>query len=468
MKKFTAIIIVINLLSLLTLASTARAYWVWTPETKKFINPKYAVKDTPKEQYDWAMDFYNNKDYKRSAVEFEKLVKNYEYSEYAASSQYYVGLSYDNMGKYYIAFQNYQKAVDNFPHVSNIDEIIAREFNIGNVYASKSNPKVLGAEIMTSFDRAIEIYKKVVDNAPFGKFADEAQFKMAATLKEAGRYDEATIAFQKILDDYPESRLYDRARYEMANSAYRASLSPAYDAAPTDKALKAFEEFASTNVDEKLTKEARTTIKRLKNKAAEKSFMTAEFYEQRKHYVSAIIYYQDVINKYPDSTSAEIAEVRIADLKAGNYSHKKAAEFSAPKKAWTPWFSKKKKAHDDAVARKVVKVTEPAPSMAAPSAPVSSVAAPSAPVAAIATEPAASPATVQPEQKQVQDQLSEKAVLESTPAEVVKRPTGKRWWDYGLKRKDAVKTKKLPENKTKKRWTPLNFDNKTKGMKKDG
>ncbi|MBU0895197.1 MAG: hypothetical protein KJ584_01230, partial [Candidatus Omnitrophica bacterium] len=138
-----------------------------------------------------------------------------------------------------------------------------------------------------------------------------------------------------------------------------------------------------------------------------------------------------------------------------------------PKKAWTPWFSKKKKAHDDAVARKVVKVTEPAPSMAAPSAPVSSVAAPSAPVAAIATEPAASPATVQPEQKQVQDQLSEKAVLESTPAEVVKRPTGKRWWDYGLKKKGAVKTEKLPENKTKKRWTPLNFDNKTKGMKKD-
>lgn len=492
MRRSIAIIITVNLLLLGVFSCPARAYWVWTPETKKFINPKYAVKDTPKEQYDWAMGFYNSKDYKRAATEFEKLVKNYEYSEYASEAQYYAGLSYDNQGKYYIAFQNYQKAVDNFPHVSNIDEIIAREYNIGNIYASKSNPKVLGAEIMTSYDRAIEIYKKVVDNAPFGKLADEAQFKMASTMKDAGRYDEATIAFQKILDDYPASRLYEQARYEMANSAYKASLSPAYDAAPTDKALKAFEEFAGTTSDEKLTKEAHTTIKRLKNKAAEKSFMTAEFYERQKHYVSAIIYYQDVIDRYPDSISAGIAIDRIRDLKIGNYSHRPLEEFEArkkekgwipwsgadkkvekkpavkpetAKKSWVPWFSTGKKPDKKTAAGKAapaavaVPAVVTAPSVAvtpAETAPSVTAAAAEAPVAAA---PVAAPAEVAPPS----------APATEKPEGIVKTPAKKRWWAYGLNidKKPANKTEKPVKNKTKKAWTPLNFGKKTEGAKKD-
>ena len=290
------------------------AYWLWTPETKKFINPKYAVKDSPKEQFDWAMSFYNNKDYERAAVEFDKLTKHYEYSEYASKAQYYVGLSYENMGKFYMAFQNYQKAIDNFPHIEYIDEIIARQFNIGKIYASKDNPKILGTDIMTSNDRAIEIYKKVVDNAPFGKLADEAQFNMAVVLKQSERYDEAIEAFQKILEDYPASQFAEKAKYEVAYCAYKASLNPAYDAEPTDKAIKAFQEFAQNNRDEKLNEDADKTLKRLKDKAAEKSILTARFYESQKHYNSAIVYYQDVIDRFPDSSFVAEAKAKIGEL----------------------------------------------------------------------------------------------------------------------------------------------------------
>lgn len=290
------------------------AYWVWTPETKKFVNPKYAVKDSPKEQFDWAMSFYNNKDYERSVVEFDKLTKHYEYSEYASKAQYHVGLSYENMGKFYIAFQNYQKAIDNFPHIENIDEIIARQFNIGKICASKDNPKIMGTDIMTSYDRAIEIYKKVVDNAPFGKLADEAQFNMGVVLKQSERYDEAIEAFQKILEDYPASQFAEKAKYEVAYCAYKASLKPAYDSEPTDKAIKAFQEFAQNNRDEKLSEDADKTLRRLKDKAAEKSILTARFYESQKHYNSAIVYYQDVIDRFPDSSFVAEAKAKIGEL----------------------------------------------------------------------------------------------------------------------------------------------------------
>ena len=34
------------------------AFWMWTPETNKWINPKYAVKDTPQEQLQVGTDLY--------------------------------------------------------------------------------------------------------------------------------------------------------------------------------------------------------------------------------------------------------------------------------------------------------------------------------------------------------------------------------------------------------------------------
>lgn len=310
-RKHVAIIVAMNAVAIFLFTSLSPAYWVWTPETKKFINPKNAVKDSPKEQFDWAMTFYNAKDYQRASFEFDKLTKQYEYSEFAAKAQFYVGLCYENMEKYYIAFQNYQKAVENFPHTDKLDEIIAREFNIGKIYASKESPKVLGTDIMTSLDRAIEIYKKVVDNAPYGNLADEAQFNMAEALKRSERYDEAITALQKLLDDYPTSRFVDRAQYELAFCAYKASLKPAYDAEPTDKAIKAFKEFSQSSKNDKLAEEAEKTIQRLKDRAAEKSMLTARFYESQKHYESAVIYYKDVLQRYPDSSFANEAKAKI-------------------------------------------------------------------------------------------------------------------------------------------------------------
>lgn len=348
MKKSTFSAIAFSLISVFVFSGAANAYWIWTPQTKKFTNPKYAVKDSPKEQYDWAMSFYDAKDFQRCATEFEKLARQYEFSEYASKAQYYVGLCYENMGKYYMAFQNYQKAIDNFPHIANTDEILAREFAIGNIYLSKASPKVLGTDIMAPLDRAVEIFKKVVENAPYGKHALDAQFKLGEALKKSERYEEAVTAFHKVVEDYPNSKLTTQAMYEESNCAYKASLRPAYDAAAADSAIKTFEKFTYKNKDADLAKNAATTMKRLKDNVSEKSFRAAEFYESQGKTQAAIIYYQDVIDSYPDSAFTDRVRVRIDALKARENKKvsappepaKKKSEpvvrESQPKKPWSP------------------------------------------------------------------------------------------------------------------------------------
>ena len=362
MKKFIFTTIVFSLVSISAFSGMANAYWIWTPETKKFINPKYAVKDSPKEQFDWAMSFYNARDFQRAASEFEKLAKQYEFSEYASKAQYYVGLCYENMNKYYLAYQNYQKAIDNFPHIANTEEILAREFAIANLYLSKPSPKILGTDIMPPLDRAVEIFKKVVENAPYGKFAEESQFKLGEALKKGERYEEAVQAFHKIVEDYPRSKLATQAMYEESHCAYKASLRPAYDAAATDNAIKTFEKFVYKNKDADLAKNADITMKRLKDNVSEKSFRAGEFYEAQGKTQAAIIYYQDVIDTYPDSTFVGRAKARIEalrkkeNLKAeapNDMSKKKPEQIAREKKPWSPFRFKSQEKKTEVTARTI-------------------------------------------------------------------------------------------------------------------
>jgi outer membrane assembly lipoprotein YfiO len=345
MKKSNLSVIILSMAAVLMLSGIANAYWIWTPETKKFTNPKYAVKDSPKEQFDWAMSFYKARDFQRAATEFEKLAKQYEFSEYASKAQYHVGLCYENMNKYYLAYQNYQKAIDNFPHIANTEEILAREFAIAYLYLSKPSPKILGTDIMAPLDRAVEIFKKIVENAPYGKFAEESQFKLGEALKKSERYEEAVQAFHKLVEDYPKSKFITQAMYEESQCAYKASLKPAYDAAATDSAIKTFEKFVDKNKDNDLAKSAELTMKRLKDNVAEKSFKAAEFYESQGKTQAAIVYYQDVIDAYPDSVFVDKARAKIEALKdreakkaavPAGLSKKKPERTVRESKPWSP------------------------------------------------------------------------------------------------------------------------------------
>lgn len=288
-------------------SSHSYAYWIWTAESKKWVNPKYAPKGSPREQYDWAMQFYLEKDYPRATAEFKKLIKAYPQSELAPDAQYYIGRSYEGSREYYAAYQAYQKVMDLYPRSELTEEIIERQYKIGNLYFSGQKAKVFGVALLPALDKAIEIFEKVVENSPYGKYAELAQFKIGECYKKNLQYKEAAEAFGKIVNEYPNSLLYEQAKYEIADCTYRMSFKPRYDQEPTEEAIKEFEEFIKDKDRGETLKEAQQALVKLQEKKAESLFDTARFYERSKRYESAIIYYNEVLNKYPKTSWAEKA-----------------------------------------------------------------------------------------------------------------------------------------------------------------
>ena len=297
-------ILLLLIISIILYANNLYAYWVWTPESSKWVNPKYAVKDTAEEQFEWANHFYETADYDKAIREFDKLIRVYPNSKYASKAQYFIGHSYEDKEEYYHAFLAYQKSIDTYPHIKNREEVIAREYEIGLLFYGGQKAKILGINLLPATDKAIEIFENVASNDPYGKYADKAQFKIAECYSKDKRFGEAVMAFQKLIDEHPKSKLVEKAKYEVAHATYKASLDPDYDQEVTEEAIEEFEEFIGRNTAESLSVDAEKVLNKLKEKKAQSMFDIAQFYEKQRHFASAAVYYKEITEKYPDTSVA--------------------------------------------------------------------------------------------------------------------------------------------------------------------
>jgi len=307
MRRITIIFIIIFFgLSL----SPAYAYWIWTPKTGKWINPKTAVKPTPQEQFDLAKSFYDIKKYEEAKREFKKLLKHYPKSFEAAESQYYLGLIEDAQGNLYEAYQAYQKVIDKYPFSERIPQIIEREYKIGEAFMSGQKRKAMGLPLPVE-NPSIEIFNKVIENSTYGLLAAAAQYKLGLVLKGLLRYYEAEEAFNKVVSNYPDSKWTAAAKFQIASCRASVSRGPDYDQGSAKEAKEKFEAFVKEHPDAELSSEAQKNIEQLKEKEAASKYNIARFYEKQKAFEAAKIYYNDVINNYPNSQWAVTALERL-------------------------------------------------------------------------------------------------------------------------------------------------------------
>lgn len=310
MRRITLILII----SIFIASQQAFAYWVWTPESGKWENPKYAAKDTPEEQFVYAKGFYDKGNLALALKEFKKLIKYYPLAKEAPTAQYYIGRIMEDLDNPYEAFKAYQKVIDLYPYTELVDDVIEREYKIGEMFFEGKKIKVLGPLRVPAKDKAVEIFKAVSGNAPYGKYAEPSIFKAGLAYKAILDYDSAIMMFKDLIDKYPNSDLIDKARYELAECSKLMSLRPDYDQTPTVVAREEFEDFIQKHPDSEMSGEAKKIVDKLKDREAQNAYKIGQFYESRRMPESAIVYYEDIIKNYTETEWAKKAQERLNEL----------------------------------------------------------------------------------------------------------------------------------------------------------
>ena len=311
MKKLAVFIIFIFALSISNLSF---GFWIWSPKSKKWRNPAYSPLAAPQAQFQKAMDRYEATAYKEALNEFLKVVKHFADSKQAPEAQYYIGKCYQALDNPYQAFKEYQKVIDSYPYSERINEIVELEYEIGDYFLNRQRNKWLGIVIDELFEHpSIEIFKKVIENAPYSEPAQASQYKLGLLYKGLARYEEAIDSFTELIEKYPESTWTEPAKYQLALCSARASLDSDYDQELTRQAKEQFEEFLVEHPDAEISKEAQKEFEELRNKEAEKSFNIATFYHKQHDFSSAKVYYNYVIKNYPRTLWAEEAREKLKE-----------------------------------------------------------------------------------------------------------------------------------------------------------
>lgn len=310
MKKLALLIAVFALFA----AVPAQAAWIWSPDLGKWINPKKTAKDTPDQQYEWAMEFYRQKDWDRAIEEFSKLPEVFPNSRLSAEGVYFLGQSYEEKKDYAKAADAYQRLIDRYPYSDRIKDAIAREYEIAGLFAQGEKIKVAGIPAFSGRDKAIELYQHIVKNAPFGTYGDQAQFQIGEVYKNQGFYEESQKAYQAVVDEYPQSELVPKARYQIAYVAMLSSKKSQENDVYTDKAIDEFKNFKEAYPDNAQAVEADESIKALRSKKAMTLYETASFYDRQNKMASAKVYYQEALTNFPETQAAQMSQKRLDQL----------------------------------------------------------------------------------------------------------------------------------------------------------
>lgn len=308
-------ILIIYLISFIV-GLNSYAFWIWSPKTQKWKNPQYSSLATPQLQFKKALKAFKSGKYKTALREFKKILIHFPDAQEAAEACYYIGRCWEKLNRFYQAFLSYDKLVATYPNSKRIQEALEREYRIGEYFLNEKPKKWLGISIYSLVEHpSLEIFRRIAERAPYSKYAPASLYKMGMILVELKRWEEAKDVFQKIVDNYPDSKWFKLAKFQLSLVCSKLSLGSDYDDTYYQEAKKGFEEFLKNNPEAKISKEAKKILEEIKEKEAKKYFDIAQFYKKQKKAKSAIVYYELLIEKYPESKYAKEAKKILKELK---------------------------------------------------------------------------------------------------------------------------------------------------------
>ena len=152
-------------------------------------------------------------------------------------------------------------------------------------------------------DAAVE-YKDFLTTFAGDDRSDYAQFRLAESYRLDGQYALAEIECRLLINEFGYSQYVDDAYYLEAVSAFRQAPRVERDQTKTYEALARLKRFLEIFPKSDRTDEARGTMREIHDRLGEKEFLNARLYFSRKAYDAALIYFNKVIEGYPETTWA--------------------------------------------------------------------------------------------------------------------------------------------------------------------
>lgn len=305
-----------SLLALAFVTSLAQATLVWRPgEGWSDESGSDVSASSSRDQLELAhkLEAQGQKDSALKA--YKGLLRRWPLSFFAPEAQYRVGKILEDKADFYGAFQAFQKMVTKYPSSDYFEQALDEQYRIANLYLAGEPQRIWKIPVGPSMERTIEMYQRVIKNAPYGTYAPQCQFNIGLAREQQRKYTDAVDAYQTVLDNYPTSSVAANAQYQIGYAWMKSCQAGDYDMGAAKKAVDAFQDYLVRYPDSDKAVQAQENIQKLGTRQTQGAFDVAKFYETQHESRAAFIYYNEVVREDPNSSQAQIAKKRIQELR---------------------------------------------------------------------------------------------------------------------------------------------------------
>ncbi|NLH73769.1 MAG: outer membrane protein assembly factor BamD [Verrucomicrobia bacterium] len=323
------------MLGVLLCPVTSRAPLVYRPGegwTYESVGGAKWQRANARDQYTVAKEAFDKKQIGLAKKAARRVVKRWPLSDSAPAAQYLLGRCYEVRRWDERAFKEYQKAVEKYPKIENYDEIIKRQFAIANRFLGGQWFKLLGViPFFPSMEKTVDMYNKIIRNGPYSEVAPLAQMNIGAAREKQHDYLLAVKAYEKAADTYHDNKAIAADALYKAGLAYKKQAETAeYDQSAASQAIGTFTDFITLYPDDPRVAEAQKIIASLRTEQARGAMQIARFYEKKRKWDGAMVYYNEAIAKDPTSSYAAQARERLDAIKRRFPSRQQALETTKP------------------------------------------------------------------------------------------------------------------------------------------
>ncbi len=275
------------------------------------------IRGRAKDQLAVAQEAFDAKDYKGAMRAAKRTVKQWPLSDYAPDAQYIMGRSYEERKSDEKAFKEYQKLIEKYPKYAKYDEVLKRQYEIAQRFLGGQWFKLWGViPIFPSMEKTADMYEKLIKNGPYSEVAAQAQMDIGTAKEKQENFADAVKAYEKAADRYNDRKPVAADALFKAGLAYQKQAKTAeYDQSASAQAIAVLTDFMALYPEDARVPEAKKVIEELRTEQARGNFKVAKFYEKARRYEGALVYYNEVVLRDPNSEYAVEAKERIEVLK---------------------------------------------------------------------------------------------------------------------------------------------------------
>ena len=162
------------------------------------------------------------------------------------------------------------------------------------------------------YNVALELLKSYVANNAGGADVDQAIELLGESNLRIKEWGEAQGQFERLLRDYPESDSAAAASFRLGEALWGQSRGPAFDQEYTQKALEQWESYLRAYPGHWQNVEAGNRRQSARERLADKLERAGSLYLKLRRTGPARVYFQRVLDDYPDTAVAANASLGLA------------------------------------------------------------------------------------------------------------------------------------------------------------